>query len=60
MPQKLWEADFQTKSKSNLFQFEKFLAKKFNFKPNKNYKKLYNFRQLRNQCEEVKEHFVGI
>ena len=43
MPQKLWEADSQTKSKSNLFQFEKFLAKKFNFKPNKNYKKLFNW-----------------
>ena len=27
MPQKLWEADSQTKLKSNLFEFEKFLAK---------------------------------
>ncbi len=43
MPQKLWEADSQTKSKSNLFEFEKFLAKKFNFRPNKNYKKLFKW-----------------
>ena len=37
MPQKLWEANSQTKSKSNLFEFEKFLAKKFNYTPKKNY-----------------------
>ena len=43
MPQKLWEANSQTKSKSNLFEFEKFLAKKFNYTPKKNYKKLYNW-----------------
>ncbi len=43
MPQKLWEANSQTKSKSNLFEFEKFLAKKFNYVPKKNYKKLYNW-----------------
>ena len=43
MSQKLWEADSQIKSKSNLFEFEKFLAKKFNFRPNKNYKKLFNW-----------------
>ena len=43
MPQKLWEADFQTKLNSNLFEFEKFLAKKFNYKPQKNYKKLFNW-----------------
>ena len=43
MPQKLWEADSQTKLKSNLFEFEKFLAKKFNYKPQKNYKKLFNW-----------------
>ena len=43
MPQKLWEADSKTKSKSNLFEFEKFLAKKFNYKPEKNYKKLFNW-----------------
>ncbi|MBD1145417.1 acetoacetate--CoA ligase [Pelagibacterales bacterium SAG-MED34] len=43
MPQKLWEANSQTKSKSNLFEFEKFLAKKFNYVPKKDYKKLYNW-----------------
>ncbi len=43
MPQKLWEANSQTKSKSNLFEFEKYLAKKFNYTPKKNYKKLYNW-----------------
>ncbi len=43
MPQKLWEANFKTKSKSNLFDFEKFLANKFNYKPAKNYKKLFNW-----------------
>ena len=26
MPQKLWEADSKTKTKSNLFEFDKFLA----------------------------------
>ena len=30
MSQKLWEANSKTKSKSNLFEFENFLAKKFN------------------------------
>ena len=43
MPQKLWEANSQTKSKSNLFEFEKYLAKKFNYIPKRNYKKLYNW-----------------
>ena len=43
MPQKLWEANSQTKSKSNLFEFEKFLANKFNYKPEKNFKKLFNW-----------------
>ena len=43
MPQKLWEADSLTKSKSNLFEFEKFLTKKFNYKIEKNYKKLFNW-----------------
>ena len=43
MPQKLWEANSQIKSKSNLFEFEKYLAKKFNYIPKKNYKKLYNW-----------------
>ena len=43
MPQKLWEADSKTKTKSNLFEFEKFLATKFNYKSYKNYKKLFNW-----------------
>ena len=43
MPQKLWEADSQTKTKSNLFEFEKFLAKKFNYEAKKNYKKLFDW-----------------
>ncbi len=43
MFQKLWEANSKIKSKSNLFAFEKFLAKKFNYKPKKNYKKLFNW-----------------
>ena len=43
MPHKLWEADSQTKSKSNLFEFEKFIENKFNYKPEKNYKKLFNW-----------------
>ena len=43
MPKKLWEANSQIKSKSNLFEFEKYLAKKFNYIPKKNYKKLYNW-----------------
>ena len=43
MPKKLWEANSQTKSKSNLFEFEKYLSKKFNYIPQKNYKKLYNW-----------------
>ena len=42
MPQKLWEANYQTKLKSNLFEFEKFLEKKFNYTPEKNYKKLFS------------------
>ncbi len=43
MPQKLWEASAKIKSKSNLFEFEKFLSKKFNYKPKKNYKKLFDW-----------------
>jgi len=40
---KLWEANLSTKKKSNLFKFEKFLSKKFNYKGSKNYKKLFNW-----------------
>ena len=43
MYQKLWEANLSTKNKSNLFKFEKFLLKKFNYKGTKNYKKLFNW-----------------
>jgi len=43
MSQKLWEAHSSTKNKSNLFKFEKFLSKKFNFKVSKNYNKLFNW-----------------
>ena len=40
MSKKLWEASLSIKQKSNLFKFEKFLSKKFNYKINKNYSKL--------------------
>ena len=43
MTKKLWEASKQQKRVSNLFEFEKFLAKKFNYLPRKNYKKLFNW-----------------
>ena len=35
MSQKLWEANSRTKTKSNLFEFEKFLTKKFNYEAKK-------------------------
>ena len=43
MSQKLWQANLSTKDKSNLYKFEKFLLKKFNYKATKNYKKLFNW-----------------
>ncbi len=43
MSQKMWEANSKIKAKSNLFEFENFLAKKFNYSPTKNYKKLFNW-----------------
>ena len=43
MSQKLWEASFDIKKNSNLFEFEKFLAKKYNYKPEKDYKKLFTW-----------------
>ncbi len=43
MNKKLWEASLFTKKKSNLYKFEKFISKKFNYKPKKNYKKLFNW-----------------
>ena len=43
MSKKLWEASLSLKKKSNLFKFEKFISKKFNYKINKNYNKLFNW-----------------
>ena len=43
MNKKLWEASLSIKKKSNLYKFEKFISKKFNYKSNKNYKKLFNW-----------------
>ena len=43
MSKKLWEASLSVKKKSNLFKFEKFISKKFNYKINKNYNKLFNW-----------------
>jgi len=43
MNKKLWEASLSIKKKSNLFKFEKFISKKFNYKTNKNYNKLFNW-----------------
>ena len=43
MHKKLWEASLSIKKKSNLYKFEKFISKKFNYNPNKNYKKLFNW-----------------
>ena len=43
MNKKLWEASLSIKKKSNLYKFEKFISKKFNYKPKKNYKKLFNW-----------------
>ena len=39
----LWEANLERKKKSNLFEFEKFISKKFNYKASKNYKKLFKW-----------------
>jgi acetoacetyl-CoA synthetase len=43
MNKKLWEASSSIKKKSNLFKFEKFISKQFNYKTNKNYNKLFNW-----------------
>jgi len=43
MNKKLWEASLSVKKKSNLFKFEKFISKKFNYKTNKNYNKLFKW-----------------
>ena len=49
MPQKLWEANLSAKNKSNLYKFEKFISRKFNYKPSKNYKKIFNWSIKRNK-----------
>jgi len=43
MTKKLWQASLKQKRNSNLFEFEKFLARKFNYTSEKNYKKLFNW-----------------
>ena len=43
MTKKLWQASANQKKNSNLFEFEKFLAKKFSYIPEKNYKKLFDW-----------------
>ena len=43
MNKKLWEASLSIKKKSNLFKFEKFISKQFNYKTKKNYNKLFNW-----------------
>ena len=43
MDKKLWEASLSIKKKSNLYKFEKFISKKFNYKSRKNYEKLFNW-----------------
>ena len=43
MPEKLWEANSSLKNNSNLFKFEKFISKKYRYKPSKNYKKLFKW-----------------
>jgi len=40
MSKKLWEASNIIKNNSNLFKYEKFLSKKFNYIPSKNFDKL--------------------
>ena len=43
MNKKLWEASSSIKKNSNLYKFEKFISKKSNYNPKKNYKKLFNW-----------------
>ena len=40
---KLWEATKEVKINSNLYQFEKFISKKYNLNLNKNYQKILNW-----------------
>ena len=43
MSKKLWEASKKEKNYSNLFKYEKFLSKKFKYKPSKNFNKLFKW-----------------
>ena len=43
MTKKLWEASLKQKKNSNLFEFEKFLTKKFNYVSKIKYEKLFNW-----------------
>ena len=43
MKQKLWSATNKVKRSSNLYKFEKFLSKNYNYKVSKNYSKLLNW-----------------
>jgi len=43
MNKKLWQPSIKSKEKSNLFEFEKFISKRFNKKFNKNYKNIHNW-----------------
>ena len=43
MTKKLWEASLKQKKNSNLFEFEKFLTKKFNYVSGIDYEKLFNW-----------------
>ena len=43
MTKKLWEASLKQKKNSNLFEFEKFLIKKFNYTSKLDYEKLFNW-----------------
>ena len=45
MNKKLWEASSSIKKNSNLYKFEKFISKRSNYNPKKNYKKLFNIRK---------------
>ena len=43
MAKKLWVAKFSVKTNSNLYNYEKFISKKFNRKFNQNYKKILSW-----------------
>ena len=49
MNKKLWEASLSIKKKSNLYKFEKFISKKFNYKANKNYNKGINIIKIKDK-----------